>query len=97
MKLIYLIILTALGSGSGALAADSSDRSSPLDNNPACMDRTTDSASDKCTIADDGTPRHVYPWRLQTTGSTSGTTPSVRGPSAVKATPHEAAARSSGK
>ncbi len=58
MKLRYLLILTALVSSPTAHAADSGERSSPVDNNPACMDRTKDAASPECIPQTKGKPRH---------------------------------------
>jgi hypothetical protein len=59
-----------------AAAADTSDRTSPIDRNAACMDRTVDASSGKCVVKDEGSPRRTYPPR----------------PAAPVVTPHDGAA-----
>lgn len=61
MKLHDLIILAAFMTGAVAYAADSTDRTSPLDSNAACMDRTVDASTGNCVVKDEGRPRHTYP------------------------------------
>jgi len=55
------IFCIALAAHPAALAADSPERSSPVDNNAACMDRNVDASSAKCVVKEEGTPRHTYP------------------------------------
>jgi hypothetical protein len=61
MMLRITLFCGALAANAGALAADSSERNSPVDNNAACMDRNVDASSAKCVVKDDGTPRRTYP------------------------------------
>jgi hypothetical protein len=61
MKLRYLMILAACAASAVACAADAPDRSSPMDSNAACMDRTVDASTGNCVVKDEGTPRHTYP------------------------------------
>jgi len=74
-----------------ALAADSANRTSPQDANPACMDRKTDSSSANCVVPDDGKPRHRYPpapkpavGGATSAAATSGTTSTIRRSGAAK-------------
>ena len=55
------IVCIALAATSAASAADSSERSSPVDSNAACMDRNVDASSAKCVVKEEGTPRRTYP------------------------------------
>ena len=64
MKLEYLGLIAALTLSQSAFAVDAGDRS-PADNNPKCMDRTTDSSTGDCIIKDEGTPRQKYPPKPQ--------------------------------
>ena len=61
MKLDDLIILATFMAGTVAYAADSPDRTSPMDSNAACMDRTVDASTGNCVVKDEGTPRRTYP------------------------------------
>lgn len=61
MKIIDFMALTILALSPSAMGADSSQRSSPLDRNPACMDRTNDASAGNCVVKDEGTPRRTYP------------------------------------
>jgi hypothetical protein len=61
MILRIATICVAFAASSAAFGADSSDRTSPLDNNAACMDRNVDASSGKCVVKDEGTPRRTYP------------------------------------
>ena len=83
MKLHYLIVLTALALSPLAIAADSDSRSSPIDNNPVCMDRTTDASAGDCVTPSDGTPRHRFPPRSSATSGASGTTSVPAAPAAT--------------
>ncbi len=69
MKLKHLTVLFAFAA-SQAFGADTEARSSPLDTNPACMERTTDASTGKCVPADEGSPRHVYPPKSTAAGKT---------------------------
>ena len=60
MKLPHLMILTILATNPAAMAADSTERSSPLDDNPQCMDRTTDASAGNCVVKDAGMPRRTH-------------------------------------
>lgn len=61
MRTIDFMTLAILTLSPAAMGADSAERSSPLDRNPACMERTTDASSGNCVISDDGKPRRTYP------------------------------------
>ena len=61
MKFSYWIVSAMMAAGQHATAADTNERTSPVDSNPACMDRTTDASSGDCLIKDKGRPRHTYP------------------------------------
>jgi hypothetical protein len=61
MNLLTAIMLAAMAASAPAAAADSSERTSPLDRNAACMDRTVDASIGKCVVKDEGTPRRTYP------------------------------------
>lgn len=61
MRLTNLMIVTMLAMSPVASGADTTDRSSPVDKNAACMDRMTDAATGNCVVKDEGTPRHTYP------------------------------------
>jgi hypothetical protein len=63
MNLSTAAICAALAASVPAAAADSSDRTSPIDRNAACMDRTVDASTGKCVVKDEGTPRRTYPPR----------------------------------
>ncbi|MEO8442030.1 MAG: hypothetical protein ABI547_06045 [Betaproteobacteria bacterium] len=63
MNLRTATICAALAASAPAAAADSSDRSSQIDRNAACMDRTVDASTGKCVVKDEGTPRRTYPPR----------------------------------
>ena len=56
MNLQNVILLTILANSSFAMGADSTDRSSPLDDNPQCMDRN----NKDCVAKDDGTLRRPH-------------------------------------
>lgn len=58
MKPKYLVVLAAIALSHGALAADARDRTYPVDDNPACMDRSKDATSPECTPQTEGKPRH---------------------------------------
>ena len=53
----YAIILAILANSSVAMSADSTERTSPLDDNPECMERTNVG----CGVKDDSTPRRTHP------------------------------------
>jgi hypothetical protein len=56
--------MVAMLAGCGiACGADSPERTSPIDSNAACMDRTVDSSSGNCVVKDEGRPRRTYPPR----------------------------------
>lgn len=61
MMLRIATICVMFAASSAASAADSSERTSPLDNNAACMDRNVDASSGKCVVKEEGTPRRTYP------------------------------------
>jgi hypothetical protein len=63
MNLRTVTICAALATSVPAVAADTSDRTSPVDRNAACMDRTVDASTGKCVVKDEGTPRRTYPPR----------------------------------
>lgn len=63
MNLGTATICAALAASVPAAAADTSDRTSPIDRNAACMDRTVDASTGKCVVKDEGTPRRTYPPR----------------------------------
>ena len=79
MKLMTLIIFSAIAASQPVLAAD--DRS-PYDKNPACMDRNVDSTQSDCVIKDDGTPRQKYPPRTAPVATPKPAAPAGQ-PSAV--------------
>ena len=56
MNVQKLVVVAILVNSSIAIAADSIERSSPLDDNPQCMDRK----NKDCVVKDDGTGRHVH-------------------------------------
>lgn len=66
MNLRTATICAALAASVPAAAADSSDRTSPVDRNAACMERTVDASTGKCVVKDEGTPRRTYPPRPAT-------------------------------
>lgn len=90
MKFKHLAIF-ALGSGLAVLgveplraqsaASDSTERSSPLDNNPACMDRDTDSSTGKCVEPSAGAPRHKRPPPAGSLGASPASTSPAAAPS----------------
>ena len=89
MMLRITIFCVALAANSAALAADSSERNSPVDKNAACMDRNVDASSAKCIVKDDGTPRRTYPPKpsgpaVTPHAGTSGPASTVRGNGAGK-------------
>jgi hypothetical protein len=61
MNLRTATICAALAASVPAVAADTTDRTSPIDRNAACMDRTVDASTGKCVVKDEGTPRRTYP------------------------------------
>ena len=61
MTLRPALMFVALAVTTVANAATSSDRTSQVDRNAACMDRTVDASTGKCVVNEDGTPRHTYP------------------------------------
>jgi hypothetical protein len=83
--------MAIITTGHTAVAADANDRTSPLDSNPACMERTTDASSGNCVIKDEGRPRQTYPPRAST-GAGSATPAS-----APAATVKKSVSSSSGK
>lgn len=96
MKLRYLIVLTTLASSPAASAADTSDRSSPLDNNPACMDRSTDSSTGNCVVPGEGKPRHTFPPRSSPSAVAPAPAPAPI-PVSAEPTMRKSAASSGGK
>ena len=89
MNLRTATICAALAVSVAAAAADSSDRSSPIDRNAACMDRTVDASTGNCVVKDEGIPRRTYPPKPSTpvvTPHAGATAPAwtVRGASAGK-------------
>ena len=58
MKSKFLLMPLMIMISPFAVAADSGERSSPLDNNPGCMDRSKDASSPECTPQTEGQPRH---------------------------------------
>jgi len=77
MRLPNLMILTILAMSPAATGADSTDRSSPLDNNAACMDRTTDASTGNCVVKDEGAPRHTYPPKKSPASATPAPAPAA--------------------
>ena len=77
MKLPHLMILTILATSPAAMAADSTDRSSPLDDNPQCMDRTTDASAGNCVVKDAGMPRRTDPPKKGAASATRAPTPAA--------------------
>ena len=75
MKLRYLMTVTALLAGSVAWAADTPNRTSPLDANAACMDRTVDASSGNCVTKDEGRPRRAYPPKTTPAGAAPASAP----------------------
>ena len=61
MKIRTLLILFVFATVPRAMGADTNDRTSPVDKNAACMDRTVDASSGNCVVKDEGTPRRTYP------------------------------------
>jgi hypothetical protein len=74
MKTEAATFVLVLSVSSFAGAADSSARTSPVDNNSACMDRTVDASTGNCVIKDEGTPRRAHP---PTKATKPATTPGV--------------------
>ena len=56
MNLQKVIVLAILVNSPIAIGADSTERSSPLDDNPQCMDRK----NKDCVVKDDGTRRRIH-------------------------------------
>lgn len=93
MQLRYWMLLTALTFSGAAIAADTGERTSQVDKNSKCMDRTTDSSSGDCVVKDEGTPRHSYaPKKPAFTGT--GTSPSATSPAPAQSTVRNAPAAS---
>ena len=85
MKIIDFMALAILTLSPAAVGADSSERSSPLDRNPACMERTPDASSGNCVISDEGIPRHTYPSKRPPVGTAPApATAATAPPSAVR-------------
>ncbi len=57
MNLKHVILIAVLAHSSLAMSADSSERTTPLDDNPECTERT----NIDCVVKDDGTPRRTHP------------------------------------
>jgi hypothetical protein len=88
MRLRYWMILTVLAMSPVAMSADLGDRASPVDNNAACMDRTTDASSGNCVVKDEGTPRHTYAPKASTIGQLPAPAPATaRDSSTVRKAP----------
>ena len=87
MRLPNVMILAILAMSPAAMVADSTDRSSPLDNNPECMDRTTDASTGNCVVKDEGTPRRTHPPKKLPASATPASAPAaVSGPPAASPT-----------
>ena len=56
MNVRNAIVLAILVNSPIAIGADSTERSSPLDDNPQCMDRE----NKECIVKDDGTRRRIH-------------------------------------
>ena len=56
MNLQHVILIAVLAHSSLAMSADSSERTTPLDDNPECTER----AHVDCVVKDDGTPRRTH-------------------------------------
>ena len=84
MRLPNLMILAILAISPAAMGADSTDRASPLDNNAACMDRTTDASSANCVVKDEGTPRQTYPPKKSPPSTTPAPAPAAASPTVRK-------------
>ena len=84
MKLSCWMIITVLSAGSGAQAADTPNRTSPVDANAACMDRNVDSSSGNCVTKDEGKPRRAYPPKQAPAGSAPASAPSPSSPNVRK-------------
>ena len=85
----YLMFLAVLLSGA-AIAADSTDRTSTVDKNAACMDRDVDASTGNCVIKDEGTPRRTYPYPSKKIPVNTSRTPDpepVVAPSTVRRAP----------
>jgi hypothetical protein len=63
MKTQSILTIAMLLTSGLVCAADTGDRTSPVDKNSNCMDRTVDSSSGNCVVKDEGRPRHTYPPR----------------------------------
>src|SRR4051812_41388446 len=70
MKLRLPLLLLSLCVSHSAISADTTDRTSPVDRNAACMDRTVDSSTGNCVVQQEGTPRRTYPPRPATPAPT---------------------------
>ena len=77
MKLSNLMILTIFATSPAAMSADSTDRSSLLDDNPQCMDRTTDASAGNCVVKDAGTPRRTHPPKKVPASATRASAPAA--------------------
>ena len=77
MKITEVLTLTILTLSPAAMAADSTGRSSPLDKNAACMDRTVDASTGNCVVPDDGTTRRTYPPKPSPAAATPASSPAA--------------------
>ena len=84
MKLSHLMILTILVTSPAAMAADSTERSSPLDDNPQCMERTTDSSTGNCVVKDAGTTRRTHPPKKLPASAAPASAPAAAAPTMGK-------------
>ena len=73
MKPHAMLLFITLAAGTAAHAAESSERTSPIDRNATCMDRDVDASSGKCVLKDEGVPRRTYPPKGSPTPATPGT------------------------
>ena len=86
MTLDRAMIFAAAAISTLAGAADSPDRASPIDRNPACMDRAVDASNPDCVVKDDGTPRRTYPPKSPTAVGSPASAPAAPASTVSKST-----------
>jgi hypothetical protein len=87
MHLSCALAIAALMASGPTVAADSSERTSPVDRNAKCMERTVDSSSGDCVVKDEGRPRRTHPPKAAPgaiTPPSATTAPAARGAGSSK-------------
>ena len=80
MNLQHVILIAVFSQSSAAMSADSTERKSPLDDKPECMERT----NTDCVEKDNGSPRRSHPAKKVPANENGTSGPAIASPAVPK-------------